>query len=1078
MKKPILLTWSLAAISSAVGQPGVSEPLFKNVSPEASGITFKNVLSETPAFNRTNYEYFYNGGGVAVGDINNDDLPDLYFTGNQVADALYLNKGAFHFEDITRSAGIKHENDWHTGVSMIDVNDDGWLDIYVCRSGLTKPGDRANLLYINNHDNTFTERAEEWGLADTGHSVQVAFFDYDQDGDLDCYLLNHPVGQKNFPIGEYYAFRAARVHESDRLYRNDGERFTDVTIEAGLFDYGFRHGVAVGDINNDGWPDLYVCTDFDEPDRLYINRRGRFVDEGLQWMKHTSMFSMGCDLADFNNDGLLDVFVADMTPESHVRSKRNMASMDTDRFKWLVKAGFNYQYMVNSLQLNTGSSFQEIAQVSGVSKTDWSWATLFADLDNDGWKDLFVTNGVRRDVLDNDAKAAIAEMVNSGDKVRLSEVLDAMPQNTIPNYVFRNTGELTFENTTQSWGLDAPQNSNGAVYSDLDRDGDLDLVLNNVDAVASLYENTTSERAIRIALEGPRGNRFGLGTRVHVESSGVTQLQELYLTRGYLSSVEPVLHFGLGAARKANVKVYWPDGRFQEIHDADKNLLIKHSESVEQPRQAAPAASRFSEIGREVGLTLRHHENKYDDFARELLLPHKQSENGPLITTGDVNMDGLADIYFPGAKGFGGELFYQTADELFATAGQGAWHGDRAAEDAGSLFFDADNDNDIDLYVVSGGNEEPAGSDLYQDRLYLNDGEGNFSKSEALPRMPTSGSVVITSDFDNDSDLDLFVGGRVVPGGYPEAPRSYLLENRNGEFVDVTDQRALGLSHIGMVTEATFSDYDSDGDEDLLLVGEWMPFTVFENQDGVFSKAEVGAIGCTAGWWFSISANDLDNDGDTDYILGNIGGNNKFHPTAGKPLKIYANDFDATGSRDIVLAKAEGEGYFPVRGRECSSEQMPFIVDKFPTFKEFAEANINMIYEDGLQTAIALEACEMQSLILWNDGAGSLRKEYLPIEAQLAPLRGIVVSDVNGDGKPDILAAGNMYGAEVETPRYDAGVGICLVQSESGFQFKDHRWSGFFTPGDVRDVELLWIGDRMAVIVANNRGLLQVFGLR
>jgi len=1000
-----------------------------------------------------------------------------------VPDKLYLNKGNLNFEDITERAGIEERDDWHTGVSMIDINADGWLDIYVCRSGLAGANERRNLLYVNNKNSTFTERAVQYGIADTGHSVQAVFFDYDRDGDLDMYLLNHPVGKRSFSVQEYYKFRAHGKHESDRLYRNDGGRFTDVTKEAGLFDYGFRHGVAVGDINKNGCPDLYVCTDFDEPDRLYINKQGSFVDEAPQWMKHMSMFSMGCDLADFNNDELLDIFVVDMTPETHARSKMNMAAMDTDRFQWLVQMGFNHQYMVNTLQLNTGKGFQEIAQVAGISRTDWSWATLFADFDNDGWKDLFVTNGIRRDVLDNDAKATINELTSSGQSVTLNDVLSVMPENVIPNYAYRNNGNYTFSNVTSNWGLGEPINSNGAVYSDLDRDGDLDLVVNNMETQASIYMNTSSDNTahnfLRIKLEGPAGNPFGIGARVKIDAPSGIQSQELYLTRGYLSSVEPVLMFGLGDDPGAHVRVYWPDGRFKAIDNVSPGeLIVKHSASFDRYGQIVNAQTKFTEIASDVGLMLRQHENYFDDYARELLLPHKQSEHGPLITVGDVNGDGLDDLYFPGAKGFGGELLYQTTDGLFATMGRSAWHADRAAEDAGSLFFDADSDGDQDIYVVGGGNEEPAGSELYQDRLYLNDGQGGFAKSSMLPEMHTSGSMVICSDFDGDGDLDLFVGGRGVPGGYPEAPRSYLLENRDGSFADVTEANAPGLAHIGMVTDAVFSDYDSDGDEDLLVVGEWMPLVIFRNNGGTFTRTEPPGLGCTNGWWFNITADDLDNDGDPDYILGNIGLNNKFHPTPEKPLKIYANDFDGTGTRDIVLAKAEGDDYFPVRGRECSSEQMPFLTERFPTYKEFAEANIAMLYEDGLQSAISLESCEMASIVLWNEGAGNFRKEYLPIEAQLAPLRGVVVIDVNRDGMKDIVGAGNMHGVEVETPRYDAGIGVCLLQTDQGFVSRDHNWSGFYAPGDVRDVQLIRIGSTLAVLVANNRGLLQVFGLR
>lgn len=1091
MRKVSGLVVLLGATFTAPAQD--SRALFRWLTPEATGITFRNSVTETNDFNRLNYEYLYNGGGVAVGDINNDGLPDIYLSGNQVDDKLYMNQGGLKFKDITKAAGIKQDG-WNTGVSMVDVNADGWLDIYVCRSGLYSPEKRRNLLYVNNKNATFTERAMEFGLADTGHSVQAAWFDYDRDGDLDMYLLNHPLRDVDLAGEAYYKFRAQGKHESDRLYRNDGGRFTDVTVEMGLFDYGFRHGIAVGDVNQDGWPDLYVCADFIEPDRLYINKAGKkFEDELLQRARHISNFSMGVDMADFNNDGLLDIYVVDMTPEGHERSKMNMASMSISRFWLMVKMGFHYQYMVNTLQLNNGAGhFSEIGQMASVARTDWSWAPLFADFDNDGWKDLIVTNGIKRDVLDNDAQIKLREQADAGTAIGLDEALSLMPMNVISNYAFRNTGELLFDDATDAWGVSRPVNSNGAAYADLDRDGDLDIVLNNMEEVASVLENTAADDAgktwLRVRLEGPPGNPFGIGAKVTVTTQTPVdgqppatnrQYQELYMTRGFISSVEPVLHFGLDNLTVADVSVEWPDGLANDLFKVSAGeVTIRHSEGKARIRLSPTVSPYFEEVNNRLGLTLRHHENPFDDFARELLLPHKQSENGPLLSTGDINGDGLTDFYFPGSRGFDGQLMVQRTDGFFAASSQPDILSDKKFEDMGSLFFDADGDGDQDLYIVSGGNEEVADS-FYQDRLYINDGTGRLIRDTmALPLITSSGSVVRASDIDSDGDLDLFRGGRVTPGRYPTAPRSYLLINNGGRFTDAADQRAISLSRMGMVTDAAFSDYDRDGDADLLLVGEWMSFTLFRNDGGFFIRTEPQGTGCTSGWWFCLTAADLDNDGDDDYILGNLGWNNKFHPSSEHPLRIYGGDLDDNGTFDIVLAKQSSDTYVPVRGRECSSQQMPFISSTFPTYKSFAQASLEQIYGEGLEQAIRLEACDMSSVIMWNLGQGKFRREELPVEAQVAPLRGIVAVDVNHDNRKDIVAAGNMHCTEVETPRYDAGTGVCLIQTPAGFVARPSRLSGFIASGDVRDLKLLSVGGLQVILVSNNRGLIQAFGIR
>jgi len=1065
---------------------------FLPVPREQSRITFTNDVKESPDLNYFTYQYMYNGGGVAVGDINNDGLPDLYFSANQLHNALYLNMGAFSFEDITAHAGVTADSGWNTGVSMVDIDADGYLDIYVCRSGNpSNPDLRKNLLYINNQNNTFTNRAHDFGLDDAGFSTQAYFYDYDKDGDLDLYLVNHRVDFENTVLlgGNFLA--VASPYQTDKLYRNNGNgTFTDVSTAAGIENNAWGLGAAVGDFNNDGWDDVYVTNDFMEPDFLYINNGdGTFSERLKEFIKHTSFYGMGCDIGDVNNDGYDDLVVLDMVSADRVRSKRNMASMSTSNFWKMVRRGHHYQFMSNTLQLNNGNgSFSEIAQLAGIAKTDWSWAPLLADFDNDGWQDLFVTNGIKRDVTDNDFRRDIKKVIaEKGSTLLFDDVMNMIPSTRVQNVIFRNNGDLTFENVGQDWNITESMNSNGAVYADLDRDGDLDLVVNNLDAPASVYENRVVKGQrrdfLQIRLQGPQENKFGIGAKVSLTANGSTQYQRLAIARGYQSSVEPLLHFGLGASSTVGkLVVDWPDGKqnFLSNISANQMLTIRYADAQPARFQQNVSTPTFVDITDSLGIHYRHRENAYDDFAKELLLPHKQSQYGPLISTGDINSDGFEDFYVGGAAGYPGSMFVQNQNERFEVIG-GPWEHDKASEDLGSLLFDADGDGDLDLYVVSGGNEFPENSPLLQDRLYLNNGKGTFSKTtNSLPKMFTSGLRVVAGDYDLDGDLDLFVGGRIIPGRYPLPPRSYLLRNDGGKFSDVTESVAPELLTPGLVTDALFTDYDNDGDPDLIVTGEWMSIHVFENTNGAFKdRTQQSGLGHLTGWWFSLASGDFDNDGDIDFIAGNIGKNVKYKASETEPLQIYCADFDNNGTLDIVLGQYQQGVCYPVRGRECSSEQMSFIKEKFPTYKGFAEASIEKVYsEEELKSALRLEATELRSCFVRNDGNGTFTLHPLPNQAQISPINGMVVLDVNHDGNLDIVTAGNMYGAEVETIRYDSGIGVCLLGNGKGeFSALSFSQSGFFADGDVKQLRSLNLGreKKKVLLVARNNDMLKVF---
>ena len=1055
--------------------------------PENTGITFSNTIKESTYFNHYYYSQIYVGSGVAIGDINNDGLADVFFGGNQVADRLYLNKGNFQFEDITKKSKAAKNSGWTWGVTMADVNADGYLDIYVSRNGNSaNPEERRNQLYINNQDLTFTESAQKYGLADYGFSTQAVFFDMDNDGDLDMYQVNQVADKKlllinKIPQDQFKFFR-------DRLYRNDNGKYKDVSADVGIStDVSYGLSVNATDFNNDGWMDLYIANDYAEPDFMYYNNGdGTFRNVINEELKHITQLSMGSDTGDINNDGLLDLITTDMTPEDHYRSKTNMASMSTEAFNTLVKAGAHRQYMANTLQINTGlGSFSDIANMAGISFTDWSWASLLVDLDNDGWKDILVSNGIKKDVDNNDYRAKVQNLGKDATVDDLFQLSKDTPSQAISNYVFRNKGNMEFEKVAEEWGFDTPSFSNGMAYGDLDNDGDLDVITNNIDAPAFVYENKATGNFLKIDLEGSDKNTFGIGAKAIIYHNGKMQMAENTVTRGFISSVEHNLFFGLGKDTEVEkVEVFWPNGNVNTFENvqANRKIVARFSESKKSLKNVEQAKTLITKINqRDIGIDYTHVENEFDDFEEEILLPHKLSQNGPFSVVKDVNGDGLDDIFVGGAANQSGVLYLQNANGQFIKSESQPWSNDKASEDMGCLFIDVDGDNDFDLYVASGGNEFKTGNQLLKDRLYLNNGEGKFVKNEsALPSIAESSQCVKASDVDNDGDLDLFVGTRLIARQYTYPATSYLLINENGNFKKAKEETVAALTNIGMVTDAVFTDIDTDGDEDLIIVGEWMEIKVLTNTNGTFEdESENYGLNGTRGMWWSITAGDLDGDGDDDYVIGNLGKNNKFKATEEHPFKVYTNDFDNNGTNDVVLAKFYKDDYVPLRGRECTSQQMPYVSDKFKDYHSFASSKlIDILPEDKVDDAVIYEIKSFESIILINDN-GDLIKQALPNEAQISPIKSILIFDIDKDGHQDIVTVGNHYGVEVETQRYDAGFGTVLLgDGENNFSFMSPKKSGFYVPFDSRDLKRLTIKDKDVILVTNNNDAPFLFNMK
>ena len=1091
--------WLLLLLAACTRTPQ-PPPLFELLSPRATGVTFVNQVPEQDtALNIINFLNYYNGGGVAVGDVDGDGLPDLYFTSNVGPNRLYRNLGNYRFEDVTERAGVADPDGWKTGVTMADVNGDGRLDIYVsAMSYLTMHG--HNVLYINNGDGTFTDRTKEYGLDFAGYSTQAVFFDYDGDGDLDMYLLNYSTHAERGP--STHPQREPRHPRSgDRLFRNDGGHFVDVSERAHIYGgvEGYGLGVVATDVNLDGCPDLYVANDFQENDFLYINNcDGTFTESIARAVGHTSHASMGVDAADYNNDGRPDVMVLDMLPEREdvLKTSANADPWPIEHMK--EQAGYYPQYARNTLQLNRGVvggtvRFSEIGYLAGVHATDWSWAPLFADLDNDGNKDLFVTNGIYRRpndldyvaaVRDSAVQAALASGISSGLLRRLTHLMPHVP---IANYAFRNNGNLTFTNMAQPWGLAQPGFSNGAVYADLNNSGALDLVVNNLNAPAAIYRNHARElngnSYLTVVLRGAGANTAGIGAKVIVKQHGTTQLLEQMPTRGFQSSVDPRLHFGLGTSNEIDsLIVIWPDRRFQVLTHvaADRAIALSQQDATALTPSPQPLAPVFADVTDRIGVDFKHRENSFYDYNRQPLIPHVLSREGPALAVADVNGDGLDDFYVGGAKWQAGELFIQQRDGTFRRSTQPAFQADSLAEDVAATFFDTNGDGYPDLYVVSGGNEFWAGHPALQDRLYINDGKGNFHRdAEALPRLSETGSCVAVGDWNGDGHPDLFVGRRVVAGQYGVAPRSYLLENDGtGHFHDVTLEQAPALAQAGMVTAATWTDYDHDGRLDLIVVGEWMPVRVFHNENGrLVDRTAQAGLGGSEGWWNSLAAVDLNGDGRADLVLGNLGLNSYLRASPTEPARLYVHDFGHNGALEQILTFYKHGVSYPLAGRDELVRLIPQLRSRYPSYADFGASRVDDIFPAAeLKQATVLEARVFASSVAWNNGDGTFTLRPLPVEAQFAPVYASLAADFDGDGRTDLLLAGNVYDVQPVLGRYDASYGLLLSGTGDGrFAAVDAEQSGLMIDGQVRHLGLVKRADgSRLIVVARNDGKLQI----
>jgi hypothetical protein len=1085
------------------------ETLFQKRIVTKTNINFNNKIIETAELNYFTYQYIYMGGGVSVGDFNNDNLVDIYFTGNMVNNELYLNKGNFNFKNITKESNTELSNMWSTGSTVVDINNDGLLDIYVSVAG--KDGVYPNKLLVNQGNNKdgvpyFKEEATQYGIADDGRTEQSVFFDYDNDGDLDLYVVNYPITSFKTPVAYYAAAKDRGVTEtSSHFYKNNGDAtFTDVTKESGLLSFGLSIGVSVSDLNNDGFKDIYVSNDFASPDFIYFNNGdGTFFEKSKEVTQQTSFYGMGTDIADFNNDGLFDIVQLDMAPSSHKRSKENMASMDSNMFEEIINLGLHNQYMYNTLQVNRGVTdtglpiFSNIAAFAGVKSTDWSWAGLFADFDNDGYKDLFVSNGTRRDIHNNDffnqfKKDAYFKKSKAHKKDDF-KILEEMPSEALANYMFHNNKDLTFTNKSNDWGLSDKTFSNGAAYADFDNDGDLDLVVNNIDEEAGLYENKVDEKEnsnyLKINFKGTKQNKLGVGNIVTIYNDGNLQMAELMLTRGYQSSVAPNINFGLKNYRTIDsLLVKWTDGAVQKLTNIKTNqkLTLDYKDAKKQRtiNQKLIEEKLFTDITATTNINHIHTENKYFDYGLEPLLPHKMSQFGPGLAVGDVNGDHLDDFWIGGAFNRAGALYLQNKKGDFSKSNKALFKSDYQHEDLDGVFFDADNDGDLDLYVVSGGNEFKQNSKFYQDRIFINDGKGNFKRDEtAIPEFYESGAKVIPFDFDNDGDLDLFVASRLVPQQYPTPATSYLLENvstkASVKFKKVT-KNISAFKDLGLVTDAISVDFDNDKDLDLIVVGEWMPITFLENNNNSFTNiTNKNLIENSTGWWYSINKADVDNDGDLDFVVGNLGLNYKYKAKPEKTFDVFANDFDDNKRLDIVLSYYEGKRQLPLRGRECSSQQIPGIANKFKKYEEYANADLIDIYtEDKLEDGLHFKAETFASLYVENLGNGTFKSEKLPSVAQFSSINTILVNDFNKDGTNDILLAGNLFASEAETPRNDASIGLLLKNTNNKLESVALKTSGFLAKKDVKNMNEIIINGKKCILVANNNSKLQVFKIK
>ncbi|HTE25888.1 VCBS repeat-containing protein [Flavitalea sp.] len=1095
--------------------------LFKKSDPAKTGIRFSNDVIENDSVNPIDLEFLYNGGGVAVGDFDNNGLPDLYFTASISGNKLYLNNGNLSFRDVTDAAHATGEGRWANAASVVDINNDGWKDIYVCATIKKNAADRRNLLYVNqgldaNKVPVFKEMAEEYQLADTSHSVHAAFFDYDNDGDLDMYLVTTKLAGRTATVFGNNGVNDATT-DIDKLFRNDYNEalkhpvYTDVSKEAKIIEGGYGLGVSITDINSDGWKDIYVTNDFFSNDLLYINNKnGTFTNKAKEYFKHTSRNAMGNDIADINNDGLPDVLAVDMNPEDNFRKKKNMGSNNYFVYQNMMFGEYNLQYVRNTLQLNQGPAiksndsvsdpvFSEISFLAGVAQTDWSWNASIADFDNDGFRDIIITNGYPRDVTDHDFGAFRQK---AGNLVSRKDLIAEIPQIRIPNYAFQNTRTLKFKDVTADWGMNLPSFSNGAVYVDLDNDGDLDYVINNINETALVYENTLNTKEhikanfLQIKFEGSNANRNGLGAIAAIYYGTKKQVYENSPYRGYLSSVNDLAYFGIDTISTIDsVVIFWQNGNKQVLRKVETNQVLKvNINNAKTPINLIPEtvpSTLFADITASVDIRYRHEETDVIDFDVERLLPHKLSQYGPGIAAGDIDGNGTDDMIIGGNNIIQPTLLLQQTDGKFISRTLPYLEGNdlRRPENMGILLFDADSDGDQDLYLSAGSNEYPVNTKNYEDRLFLNDGKGNFIFNEAaLPKNFTSKSCVKAVDFDKDGDLDLFIGGRVLPGSYPLPVSSFIYRNdskdKDIKFTDISKQAAPFLTNIGLVCDALWTDFDNDGWTDLIVTGEWMAIRFFKNNNGSFADVtEKSGIQAQTGWWNSITGGDFDNDGDIDYVLGNLGENSFYKASEKYPINIYAKDFDGNGSIDAITTtwlkdQQQKLKEYTVHNKDDINSQLPALKKKFLSYKAFAVAEFKDLFSEAeLKGMLSLSVNNLESSYLKNIGNGKFELQPLPEAAQLAPVYGMVADDFNNDGNLDLSLVGNDYGTEVTNGRYDAFNGLIMLgNGKGGFEPQTILQGGLFVPGDAKSlVKLRDTKGNYLLAASQNRGLLKVF---
>ncbi len=1068
---------------------------FTPIESSVSGLDFMNDIQESPSRNINTFDYMYNGGGVALGDFNNDGLADIFFTGNDVSNKLYLNKGELRFEDITASANLISDK-WSMGVTLVDINSDGYLDIYVCNSGPTDvPNKLQNELYINNGDLTFSESAKAYGLDSRQRSIHSTFFDVDNDGDLDMWLSNH--GKRRMANSPYAWLKKyqdelsleKKVEIQNALYINTSGKFKNEAASRGCNSIAFGLGHQIADFNDDNYPDVFCTNDYFLPDYLYKNQsNGTFQEVGKRHIKHSSFFSMGCDAADYDNDGILDIALVDMTPDDHFRSKTLMESMNVKKFR-ILKDTFNFlpQYMYNSLLKGIRyGDFIEISNQLGVAKTDWSWAPLLADFDNDGFKDYLVTNGFFRDTKNQDYQKLVNEKSNEIGKANFTQedyfqLLQQADSNPTFNVIFKNKNGQKFEKLEGVF--DKPTFSNGAAYGDLDNDGDLDVVINNLKSKATLLRNNSSSNYLRLSIYDSQDFNATAGAKVYVYHNDQVQRVDNNFSRGYLSFMEPVIHFGLGTNTKIDsIKIEWNDGTYSSIKDVKLNDLMridrKVLERIEQSSEEVICP--LMDLTNKINIEVKHKENYFDDFNKEILLPHKYSTLGPCIAVGDIDGDGLDDFYLGGSVGTPGSMMIQRGG-TFVSSNLALLNQEKRFEDLGALFFDSDGDGDLDLYVASGGGGDIENKKkLTQDRLYINNGRGSYTlaQSHVLPEIISSTSALASVDIDSDGDLDLFVGARNNPGKYPLPSPSYLLLNEGGQFTDVIDQFFAKDEFPGMITDAAFHDINGDGDKELVVCGEWSAPSIFTKRGSKLTKVNIPVLDELKGWWQRLLVDDFDNDGDLDIVFGNMGLNNKFKPSLDKPLGVVANDFDFNGTHDIVLTTTYKDMIVPVRGKECSTEQMPFLENKFSKYSDFASSSLSEILPiKTLDKAYDVNVTTFASILVQNNGAFDFDIKELPFAAQSAPARGLVSDDFNQDGKLDVFIVGNEFNTEPETPSYDAGNGIIMFGNGDCTFKADHDIlsTGVYCNKNTRAAASIKLGtNRKGVLVANNDDNLQL----